>query len=102
MVKTKFKRAVSLVMAAVLSLGVFTNIGTTAYAASGTKSDVYIMNNLEQKIIVRCKHCGWRIFDKVTMTTGVIELKCPNCHKVVEVDLSLRRGNVKYRLVRVK
>lgn len=43
MVKTKFKRAVSLVMAAVLSLGVFTNIGTIAYAASGTKSDVYIM-----------------------------------------------------------
>ena len=41
MVKTKFKRAVSLVMAAVLSLGVFANIGTTAYAASGTKSDVY-------------------------------------------------------------
>lgn len=39
---------------------------------------------------------------KVTMTTGVIELKCPNCHRVVEVDLSLRRGNVKYRLVRVK
>lgn len=45
MVKTKFKRAVSLVMAAVLSLGVFTNIGTTAYAASGTKSDVYITQN---------------------------------------------------------
>lgn len=43
MVKTKFKRAVSFVMAAVLSLGVFANIGTTAYAASGTKSDVYIM-----------------------------------------------------------
>ena len=43
MVKTKFKRAVSLVMAAVLSLGAFANIGTTAYAASGTKSDVYIM-----------------------------------------------------------
>ena len=60
------------------------------------------MNNLEQKIIVRCKNCGWRIFDKVTMTTGGIELKCPNCHRVVEVDLSLRRGNVKYRFVRVK
>ena len=43
MVKTKFKRAVSLVMAAVLSLGAFANIGTPAYAASGTKSDVYIM-----------------------------------------------------------
>lgn len=47
------------------------------------------MKSLEQKIIVRCKNCGWRIFDKVTMTTGVIELKCPNCHRVVEVDLSL-------------
>ena len=43
------------------------------------------MKSLEQKIIVRCKNCGWRIFDKVTMTTGVIELKCPNCHRVVEV-----------------
>lgn len=40
------------------------------------------MKSLEQKIIVRCKNCGWRIFDKVTMTTGVIELKCPNCHRV--------------------
>lgn len=28
------------------------------------------MKSLEQKIIVRCKNCGWRIFDKVTMTTG--------------------------------
>ena len=37
---------------------------------------------------------------KVTMTTGVIELKCPNCHRVVEVDLSLRKGTVKYRLTR--
>ena len=58
------------------------------------------MKSLEQKIIVRCKNCGWRIFDKVTMTTGVIELKCPNCHRVVEVDLSLRKGMVKYRLVK--
>ena len=58
------------------------------------------MKSLEQKIIVRCKNCGWRIFDKVTMTTGVIELKCPNCHRVVEVDLSLRKGTVKYRLAR--
>lgn len=59
------------------------------------------MKSLEQKIIVRCKNCGWRIFDKVTMTTGVIELKCPNCHRVVEVDLSLRKGTVKYRLTKV-
>lgn len=60
------------------------------------------MKSLEQKIIVRCKNCGWRIFDKVTMTTGVIELKCPNCHRVVEVDLSLRKGTVKYSVEEVQ
>ena len=57
------------------------------------------MNRMEMKIIVRCPKCDWRIFDKVTPTTGVIEMKCPNCHRVVEVDLSLRKNNqMKYRL----
>lgn len=57
------------------------------------------MNNNEIKIVVRCPKCDWRVFDKVTPTTGVIELKCPNCRKVVEVDLPLRKSNgMKYRL----
>ena len=44
MAKNKFKRAVSLVMAMVLSLTTFMELGTTtAFAASGKKSDVYIM-----------------------------------------------------------
>ncbi len=44
MAKNKFKRAVSLVMAMVLSLTTFIGLGTTtAFAASGKKSDVYIM-----------------------------------------------------------
>ena len=44
MAKNKFKRAVSLVMAMVLSLTTFMGLGTTtAFAASGKKSDVYIM-----------------------------------------------------------
>jgi phage FluMu protein Com len=54
---------------------------------------------LEQKIIVRCKSCGWRILDKVTMTTGHIEIKCPKCRQINCIDLSLRRGTVKYRIV---
>ena len=58
------------------------------------------MKSLALILIKKKKNCGWRIFDKVTMTTGVIELKCPNCHRVVEVDLSLRKGTVKYRLTR--
>ena len=57
------------------------------------------MKQRDMKIIVRCPKCDWRIFDKVTQTTGTIELKCPNCRRVVEVDLSLRRtSNIKYRL----
>lgn len=57
------------------------------------------MSNDEMKIVVRCPKCDWRVFDKVTPTTGVIELKCPNCRKVVEVDLSLRKSQgMKYRL----
>lgn len=57
------------------------------------------MKTLEQKVIVRCKQCGWRIFDKITVTTGQIEIKCPKCGHINEIDLSLRRGSVKYRLV---
>ena len=59
------------------------------------------MTRLEQKVIVRCKRCEWRIFDKVTMTTGNIEIKCPKGGYVNEIDLSLRRGNLKFRTFRI-
>lgn len=59
------------------------------------------MTRPEQKVIVRCKRCEWRIFDKVTMTTGNIEIKCPKCGYVNEIDLSLRRGNLKFRTFRI-
>ena len=61
------------------------------------------METKDIKLIVRCPVCNWRIFDKVTPTTGVIELKCPKCNKVVLVDLSLRKTNcIKYRIVTIK
>lgn len=45
MVKTKFKKAVSLVLAAVMSLTAFMGIGaTTAFAAVGEKADVYLVD----------------------------------------------------------
>ena len=45
MVKTKTKRAVSFVMATVLSLSAFMSIGTsTAFAASGEKTNVYMVD----------------------------------------------------------
>lgn len=47
--------------------------------------------NSDIRVMKRCPVCNWRIFDKVTPTTGVIEIKCPKCNRIVEVDLSLRR-----------
>ena len=45
MVKTKFKKAVSLMLAAVMSLTAFMGIGATpAFAAVGEKADVYLVD----------------------------------------------------------
>lgn len=45
------------------------------------------------KIMKRCPMCGWRVFDKVTPTSGIIEMKCSNCRKIVEIDLSYRKAS---------
>ena len=37
-------------------------------------------------IAVRCPECKWRVMDKVSPTTGKIEIKCPHCHKIVAVE----------------
>ena len=42
-------------------------------------------------VAVRCPKCNWRVMDKISPTTGKIEIKCPRCHRVEEVDLALRR-----------
>jgi DNA-directed RNA polymerase subunit RPC12/RpoP len=45
----------------------------------------------------KCPNCDWRIIDKVTPTTGIIQMKCPRCKVEVKVDLSLRKNIIKYR-----
>lgn len=42
-------------------------------------------------IAVRCPVCSWRVMDKISPATGKIVIKCPRCHRIVEVDLALRR-----------
>ena len=51
----------------------------------------------KQDVRVTCPWCKWRIMDKVTVTSGVIEVKCPHCRKVVRIDLALRRMCRSYR-----
>ncbi len=54
------------------------------------------------RVSKKCPNCGWRVLDKITPTTGVIELKCPKCEKPVKIDLSYRlsknNGALRYRL----
>ena len=42
------------------------------------------------RVSKKCPVCGWRVMDKVTPTSGVVELKCMNCKNVVQIDLSYR------------
>ena len=48
-------------------------------------------NKKEIKVMKKCPVCERRIFDKITPTTGTIAMKFPHCHKVVQINLALRR-----------
>lgn len=50
------------------------------------------------KIMVKCPICDWRILDKITPTSGRISIKCPNCRRIVDIDLSFRTV-LQYRVV---
>ena len=47
-------------------------------------------NSYEIKVVNALPEMQLAHFDKVTPTSGIIELKCPNCRKIVEIDLSYR------------
>ena len=55
--------------------------------------------NQEIRVAKRCPVCEWRILDKVSPTSGIIELKCPKCHHIVVIDLSFRRSTVSYHQI---
>jgi len=42
------------------------------------------------RVVKKCPKCDWRILDKVTPTSGIIEIKCPKCRNIVPIDLSNR------------
>lgn len=53
----------------------------------------------EIRVIKRCPVCQWRILDKVSPASGVIELKCPKCNNIVKIDLSYRKTVIHYRQI---
>lgn len=56
----------------------------------------------EIRVSKRCPNCGWRVLDKLTPASGIIEVKCKHCGRTVRIDLSYRvssRSNaLRYRL----
>lgn len=55
-------------------------------------------DNKDIRVIKRCPICNWRIMDKITPTSGIVQMKCPKCKQEVQIDLSFRKSRIKYRL----
>ena len=42
------------------------------------------------RVAKRCAGGNQRLFDKISLTTGYVEIKCPQCKHVVRIDLAMR------------
>ena len=42
----------------------------------------------EMRVAVKCKVCQRVIFYKTTPLSGKIELKCPKCHQITQINLA--------------
>ena len=50
------------------------------------------MNEKMIRVAKRCPKCGKRLFDKISLTTGFVEIKCPECGRTYRINLSMRRA----------
>jgi len=46
------------------------------------------------KAAVRCQKCNKILAFKIGSASGFLQLKCPACKSLLQVDLSMRRGKV--------
>lgn len=46
------------------------------------------------KAAVRCQKCNKILAFKLGTASGFLQLKCPACKTLIQVDLSLRRGRI--------
>ena len=64
-----------------------------------------MMEVKEQKTVrveIRCKTCGRLLCYKVSMASGLVEMKCSKCGKTALVNLALRKRStpIQYRRAR--
>ena len=43
------------------------------------------------RVAKHCPNCNKRLFDKISLSSGFVEIKCPECKHVIRVNLSMRR-----------
>ena len=59
------------------------------------------VNNIKIKenirVSVKCPNCQHRVFDKMGVSSGILEMKCPRCRQIIKIDLSLRKRRILYR-----
>ena len=63
-----------------------------------------MMEVKEQKTVrveIRCKTCGRLLCYKVSMASGLVEMKCTKCGQTAVVNLALRRRSnpIQFRVV---
>ena len=51
----------------------------------------------DPKVAVRCENCKKILAFKLGTASGFLQLKCPACKTLIQVDLSLRRGRIHNR-----
>lgn len=59
------------------------------------------MDDKMMKVSKKCPKCGRRLFDKLSPTSGYIEIKCTKCGTTVKVNLALRQ-TVKRRVTETR
>ena len=46
------------------------------------------------RVAKHCPNCNKRLFDKISLSSGFVEIKCPECGHVYRFNLSMRRTRV--------
>lgn len=52
------------------------------------------MNENVIRVAKCCPNCGRRLFDKISLSKGFVEVKCPKCKHTYRFNLSMRRTRV--------
>ena len=50
-------------------------------------------------VAVRCPKCNWRVMDKISPTTGKIEIKCPRCGALLRLEYPKDRADGRIQVI---